>query len=92
MGIIATAIKEKLEQSFNPSQLDVIDESSVHTGHAGAKAHASEHGSDESHFKVKIISDSFEGMNRLARHRAVIEALGETVEQIHMISFDIDSK
>ncbi len=89
MGIIAAAIKEKLEQKFNPSQLDVLDESHKHAGHAGAQAHAEEYGSGESHFHVKITSDSFEGMNRLARHRAVIEALGETVDAIHAISFEI---
>lgn len=92
MGIIATAIKEKLEETFNPSQLAVEDESHKHAGHAGAKAHAAENGFGESHFKVKIVSKAFAGMNRLARHRAVIEALGETVEKVHMISFDIDSE
>jgi len=39
---------------------------------------------------MTITSDAFEGMSRLARHRAVIEALGETVDQIHAISFDIN--
>lgn len=91
MGIIATAIKEKLMQSYTPTQLEVIDESSKHAGHAGAAAHREAGGSPESHFHVKIKSADFEGMSRLARHRAVIETLGETVEQIHAISFEIDT-
>lgn len=90
MGNIATAIKEKLTLRFNPTQLEVIDESSKHAGHAGAAAHMDAGGSPESHFQVNIKSPEFDGMNRLARHRAVIEALGETVEQIHAISFDIN--
>lgn len=92
MGIIAAAIKEKLEQSFNPSQLVVVDESHKHAGHAGAAAHQAAGGSAESHFTVKITSEKFQGMNRLARHRAVIEALGETVDKIHAISFDIEAE
>ena len=90
MGIIASAIKEKLTEKFNPSQLVVEDESYKHAGHAGAADHKAAGGSAESHFNVKIHSSAFEGMNRLARHRAVIDALGDTVEQIHAISFDID--
>jgi len=90
MGIIGTAIKEKLTEKFNPSQLIVKDDSESHAGHAGAAAHQAEGGSAESHFHVTITSKDFEGMNRLARHRAVIDALGETVDQIHAISFDIN--
>lgn len=92
MGIIATAIKEKLTQKYTPTQLEVIDESSKHAGHAGAAAHKDAGGSAESHFHVKIKSEAFAGMNRLNRHRAVIETLGETIEKIHAISFDIDTK
>jgi len=91
MGIIATAIKEKLTQKHTPTQLEVIDESSKHAGHAGAAAHKEAGGSIESHFHVKIKSKDFEGMSRLSRHRAVIETLGETVEQIHAISFEIEA-
>ncbi len=91
MGIIASAIKGKLEQTFNPSQLEVLDESYKHADHAGSAAHVAAGGSAESHFHVKIISEKFKGLNRLARHRAVIEALGETVDQIHAISFEIDA-
>lgn len=92
MGIIAAAIKEKLTETFNPSQLVVIDESHKHAHHAGAAAHREAGGSPESHFVVKITASGFEGMNRLARHRAVIDALGETVDEIHAISFDIQAE
>lgn len=91
MGNIATAIKEKLTQKYTPTQLEVIDESAKHAGHAGAAAHKEAGGSAESHFHVKIKSPVFEGMSRLGRHRDVIETLGETVEEIHAISFEIDA-
>lgn len=94
MGLIARAIKEKLTTAFNPSQLQVIDESHLHAGHAGAAAHAAEFGtpddgqSAESHFKVIIVSDAFEGMSRLAKHRAVMEALADEMPKIHAFSLE----
>jgi len=88
MGIIASSIKEKLTQSFTPSQLDVIDESHKHAHHRGAHEHKAEGGSSESHFHVIIVSDKFEGMSRLAKHRAVLDVLKEEVSQIHAFSLD----
>ena len=88
MGIIASSIKEKLEQSFTPSQLEVIDESHKHAHHRGAHEYAAEGGSAESHFHVVIISKKFEGMSRLAKHRAVLDVLKEEVAQIHAFSLD----
>ncbi len=91
MGKIATAIKEKLTKAFNPSQLEVRDESHKHAGHAGASAHAAEHGSSESHFHVIIRSNAFEDMSRLAKHRAVMEVLAEEMKTIHAFSLDADA-
>ncbi|WP_026942516.1 BolA family protein [Hellea balneolensis] len=88
MGIIASSIKEKLKQSFNPSQLEVIDESHKHAHHRGAHEHAADGGSAESHFHVVIISDKFEGLSRLAKHRAVLDVLSEEIAQIHAFSLE----
>ena len=88
MGIIASSIKEKLIKAFNPSQLEVIDESSKHAHHRGAHEHAADGGSAESHFHVVIVSDKFEGMSRLVKHRAVLEVLKDEVAQIHAFSLD----
>lgn len=88
MGIIASAIKEKLTKNFNPSHLEVIDESHKHAGHAGAKAHADEHGSGESHFHVVIKSEAFEGLSRIGKHRAVMEVLAEEMKLIHAFSLE----
>jgi len=90
MGKIAASIKEKLELAFNPSQLDVRDESHKHAHHAGAKAHADEHGSGESHFHVVIRSSAFVGLSRLAKHRAVMEVLDVEMKLIHAFSLDAD--
>ena len=88
MGIIASSIKEKLEQSFTPSQLEVIDESHKHAHHRGAHEHAAEGGSAESHFHAVNNSKKSEGMSRLAKHRAVLDVLKEEVAQIHAFSLD----
>ncbi len=85
MGLIASAIKEKLTEKFNPSQLDVIDESYQHAGHAGARQHAAEHGASESHFHVIIVAPIFEDMSRLQRHRAVMDTLSEEMKSVHAL-------
>ena len=88
MGNIGSAIKEKLEQSFNPSHLEVIDESHKHAHHAGAKAHVEQGGSAESHFQVTIVSEKFAGLSRLTKHRAVLDVLEVEMKQIHAFSLD----
>ena len=88
MGIITLAIKEKLSLAFNPSQLEVLDESHKHAGHAGAAQHAATlaengGGAVESHVHVVITSDAFKAMGTLAKHRAVMEVLKDEVAQLH---------
>lgn len=88
MGVIASAIKEKLTLAFNPSHLEVIDESHKHAGHAGAREHAATHGSGESHFHVIIKADSLADMSRLARHRAVMDTLAEEMKTVHALRLE----
>ena len=46
----------------------------------------------ESHFNVKIRSAHFKGLNRLARHRAVHDALGpDLIGRIHALSLDLST-
>ena len=69
-----------LETAFAPDELDIIDDSHLHAGHAGAK-------SGKGHFSVRIISERFSGKKPLDRHRMVFEALGEMMEKdIHALS------
>jgi len=80
-GSMAAAIAAKLRAAFAPASLDVIDESAQHAGHAGARE------GGESHFRVKIVSDRFLGMDRVARHRAVNDALAaELAGPVHALT------
>jgi len=90
MGIITSSIKQKLEEIFNPSQLEVIDESHKHAHHRGAAEHSAQGGSEESHIHVIIVSAAFAGMTTLAKHRAVMEAVSKEVAQIH--AFSVEAK
>ena len=84
MGVSDT-ITEKLERAFNPTALEVIDESHHHAGHASAPA------GGESHFRVVMSSAAFDGMNRVARSRAVHKALEEELAgPVHALALELD--
>lgn len=69
-------------QTLQPIELDVIDESHLHVGHAGAR-------DGRGHFKIRIISQEFTGKNPLARHRLVYKALGNLMEtDIHALGIE----
>ena len=69
MGAVASAIDNKLRTRFEPTRLNIEDESARHRGHAGHRE------GGESHFRVEIVSASFEGKSRVARQRLVYDAL-----------------
>ena len=77
-------IETRLREAFAPRVLDVVDESERHRGHAGYQE------GGESHFRVTIESDAFQGLGRIERHRAVHAALGkELVAEIHALALKI---
>ena len=76
-------IRRKLETRLRPDKLDVVDESHLHAGHAGARPEG------ESHFRVLIVSAAFAGLNRIARQRLVYRALAEEMKgDIHALAID----
>jgi BolA protein len=84
-GITAEAIRQRLAQLLAPTQLEVIDESFAHAGHAGADGTG--YGT---HFRVRIASPMFAGRSRVARHRLVYDALQEFVERgLHALAIEI---
>ncbi|WP_284946150.1 BolA family protein [Acidisoma cladoniae] len=64
-------ITETLTRTFAPLSLDVVDDSGSHAGHSGAAV------GGETHFNVIMAAECFEGMTRVARARAVNDALAD---------------
>ena len=78
-------IREKLQAAFAPRELDVVDDSESHRGHGGYQE------GGESHYNVRIRAQAFEGLSRVARHRAVHGALGaDLIARIHALALDLD--
>jgi BolA family transcriptional regulator, general stress-responsive regulator len=66
--------------SLNPQHLEIVDESALHAGHAGAK-------SGGGHFQLTLVSAAFTGQSGVARHRLVYRALGDLMGgRIHALS------
>lgn len=57
----AGRIRAQLQAALEPSLLELSDESALHAGHAGAA-------SGGSHFRLKIVSQRFEGLRLVMRH------------------------
>ncbi len=68
---VRATIHEKLTRAFGPLALEVVDESHLHAGHAGARPEG------ETHFRIHIVSKRFQDKGRLDRHRMVNAALTE---------------
>ena len=75
-------IEEKLRTAFGPSHLEIIDESHLHAGHAGAR-------DGKGHFRVTIIADDFSGKSMIKRHRMIYGVLASLLESdIHALTID----
>ena len=65
--------------SLNPSVLEIQDDSALHAGHAG--------NTGGGHYTVFIVSDAFNGLSLIKRHRLVYDTVGSLMEQaIHALS------
>ena len=73
-------IEERLRHAFAPLNLEVIDESAQHAGHAGAQ-------SGGGHYALTIVATQFAGHNPVQRHRMIYQALGDAMrKEIHALS------
>lgn len=79
-------IDEKLRGAFQVIDLEVIDESHLHAGHAGARE------GGESHFRVKLVSEDFAGLSRVERQRRVNHVLAEELAgPIHALALKLEA-
>lgn len=74
---VQSDIETKLKDKLQPAYLEVLNESSSHNVPPGS----------ESHFKVIISSDAFEGKMLVARHRMINEILADELQnRIHALA------
>ncbi|WP_321276827.1 BolA family protein [Thiomicrorhabdus indica] len=67
-------IESVIQAEFSPLEMQVINESHMHSGPA-----------TESHFKLVLVSETFDGLNKVKRQQAVYRALAEIMPQIHAL-------
>ena len=77
-------MERALNERFTPAVLEIVDESSRHAGHAGARPEG------ETHYRLRMVSAAFRGLNRVSRQRLVYQALCEEFDTgLHALSLDL---
>lgn len=73
-------MRARLAATFAPVECQLVDDSHLHAGHAGAASGAG-------HYTVRIVSERFAGLNRVARHRLVYDCLRDMMlSDIHALN------
>jgi BolA protein len=81
VSVSAQQIEDALRAALAPVSLEVQDDSHLHAGHAGAR--------EGRHFSVRVTSERFNGLSRLARHRLVYDSLGNLIPRgIHALAIE----
>ena len=79
-------MEHTLRQALSPTLLDIVDQSAAHQGHRGTDAQG------ESHYHITVVSDVFENVNKLARHRQVNALLKDEFDKgLHALSLTLMS-
>ena len=81
MNITEKYIYDKINNNLKCKQIEVIDGSAAHKGHAGYREGGG------SHFSLLVVSDEFSGLSKIKRHQKIYAILGEEMkEQIHALT------
>lgn len=74
-------MRAALDAALQPLEIDIVDESRLHEGHAGARP------GGETHYRVRLVAAAFAGQSRIERQRAVYAALdAEFAGGLHALS------
>ncbi|MEO0316594.1 MAG: hypothetical protein RL404_271 [Pseudomonadota bacterium] len=72
-----------LAEGLAAELIEIIDESHLHAGHAGAA-------SGGGHYRIRVVSPRFEGVNKVGRHRLVYDCLREMMQKdIHALAMTL---
>ena len=75
-------IKQKLAAAIEVTHIEIVDDSSKHAGHAGAR-------DGGGHFNLTIVSSEFKDKSLIQRHRIVYAAVDELMNtEIHALSIN----
>ena len=81
MSIAAADIDTAVRAALQPLRLEVVDDSHLHAGHAGAR--------EGRHFTVRITAERFNGLSRVARHRLIYDAVQLLIPRgIHALAIE----
>jgi BolA protein len=81
MSVASQDIEIELRAALHPQALEVQDDSHLHAGHAGAR--------EGRHFTVRMTSERFDGLSRVARHRLIYDALRNLIPRgIHALAIE----
>jgi len=73
-------LERRLRAALDPIELEIVDDSHLHAGHAGAA-------DGRGHFSVNVVCERFAGLPVVRRHRLVYEAVGDLMAtDIHALS------
>jgi len=79
-------IVDRLRQELSAESVEIEDQSHLHAGHAGAAGGGG-------HYQVTVIASCFKGLNTLARHRLIYDALNNLMKkEIHALSIQAYSE
>ena len=79
-------IVDRLRQELSAESVEIEDQSHLHVGHAGAA-------SGGGHYQVTVVANCFKGLNTLARHRLIYDALNNLMKkEIHALSIQAYSE
>ena len=79
-------IEKRLQKTFSPILLQIIDESDKHRGHL----HGPNGQQVETHFKITMISSLLNNLNRLESHRLVYKALNDLMPTpVHALRLEL---
>lgn len=75
-------ISSRLRSALHTDTVELIDDSHLHAGHAGAR-------DGRGHFRVRVVSRQFAGLRILQRHQMVYRSLEDLMQtDIHALSIE----
>ncbi len=83
-GPLVTRLESKMRDAFAPQSLEIINESHLHAGHQPGFD-----GQGESHIRVRIVAEAFNGLNRVQIHRTINELCADEIAAgLHALAID----